>query len=97
MTDLLTQEEVKKLAMLAKLELTDEEISKYQKELSDVLKYFTLLDTIDTEGLKPTSQVTGLVNVMRADNVTKQAAKPEDLMILSPKSQDQYIKVKRMI
>lgn len=93
----LTMTQVKRLAFLAKLELTEKETERYQKELSEVLDYFAVLEKIDTDGLKPTSQVTGLQNVLRADVVEPQVATPEDLIALSPDSKDGYIKVKRMI
>lgn len=93
----LTLTQVNRLAFLAKLELTENEAVRYQKELSDVLDYFKMLEKIDTTGLKPTSQVTGLQNVMRADRVESQITTPEDLIALSPDSHDGYIKVKRMI
>ncbi len=97
MAHILTLDEVRRLAELAKLELTDEETVKYQKELSDVLDYIAVLEGVSTEGLLPTSQVTGLKNVLRRDVVTEQPAHPKDLLALSPQSQDQYVKVKRMI
>jgi aspartyl-tRNA(Asn)/glutamyl-tRNA(Gln) amidotransferase subunit C len=97
MADILTLDEVRRLAELAKLELTDEEAVKYQKELSEVLDYFAVLDGVSTEDLKPTTQVTGLANVMRKDTITQQVTNPAELLGLSPKIQDQYIQVKRMI
>jgi len=93
----LTREDVLKLARLARLELSDDEIEEYQKELSAVLDYVAQLDTVDTEGLQPTSQVTGLKNVTRDDQVIDYGVSPEELLQLAPKSQDGHIKVKRMI
>jgi aspartyl-tRNA(Asn)/glutamyl-tRNA(Gln) amidotransferase subunit C len=93
----LTREDVLKLARLARLDLTDEEVEAYRKELSDVLQYVAQLDQVDTEGLQPTSQVTGLKNVMREDQVVDYGVSPAELLKLAPKSQDGHIKVKRMI
>jgi aspartyl-tRNA(Asn)/glutamyl-tRNA(Gln) amidotransferase subunit C len=97
MAHILTLDEVSRLAELARLELTNEEATKYQKELSDVLEYFAVLDSISTEGLLPTTQVTGLTNVLRKDVRAEQPTHPKDLISLSPQSQDNYVKVKRMI
>ncbi len=93
----LTREDVLKLARLARLELTDEEVETYRKELSAVLDYVAQLDHVDVSGLEPTSQVTGLKNVMRKDAVIDYGISPQDLLRLAPKSQDGQIKVKRMI
>ena len=47
----LTEDEVKRLALLARLELTQDEVIQYVKELNNVLDYFTMLQDVDTEGL----------------------------------------------
>ncbi len=93
----LTREDVLKLARLARLSLTDEEVEAFRKELSEVLQYVALLDDADVEGLEPTSQVTGLKNVMREDTVIDYGISPAELLRLAPKTQDGHIKVKRMI
>ena len=93
----LTREQVIKLASLSKLRLSEEEIVKYQTELSNILAYVERLESVDVSGLKPTYQVTGLQNVMREDKVVIQQATPEKLMKLPPKSKDGYIQVGRMI
>lgn len=93
----LTREDVLKLARLARLQLSDEEAEAFRKELSEVLQYVKMLDDVDVEGLEPTSQVTGLKNVMRDDTVIDYGISPADLLRLAPKKQDGHIKVKRMI
>jgi len=93
----LTRDDVLKLARLARLQLTDEEIAAFQKELSEVLQYVAQLDNADVSGLEPTSQVTGLKNVMREDEVIDYGVSPKDLLALAPKKQDGHVKVKRMI
>lgn len=63
----MTKEEVRHVAKLAKLELTEEEVKKFQGQLSSVLEYFEILDEVNTKNIEPTSQVTGLENVFRLD------------------------------
>ena len=65
----LTREDVLKLARLARLDLSDEEVEEYQRELSAILQYVEQLSEVDVDGLKPTNQVTGLINVMRPDEI----------------------------
>jgi len=93
----LTKEEVLKLARLARLRLNDEEVEKYTIELGSILTYVELLSGVDTDGLQPTNQVTGLQNVYREDVVKDYIAKPGALLMATPSSKDGYIMVKRMI
>jgi len=93
----LTREDVLKLARLARLTLSDEEVERYCKELTEILHYVELLQNTDVTGLEPTSQVTGLTNVTREDEVIDYGATPDDLLRLAPHKQDRHVKVKRMI
>ncbi len=93
----LNRDDVLKLAQLAKLELSDEEVDTFKQELSSILQYVEQLDAVDVEGLEPTTQVTGLKNVMREDEVIDYGVSHDDLLRLAPYSQDGHIKVKRMI
>src|SRR5579859_7971692 len=93
----LSRDDVLKLARLARLTLTDEEVERYRKELSEILQYVEQLQNADVTGLKPASQVTGLTNVMRDDQVDDYGVTPDDLLRIVPHVQDQQIKVKRMI
>ncbi len=93
----LSKNEVVNLARLARLKLSDVEIIKYQKDLNSILKYVEALNGVDTSGLEPTLQVTGLENVTRPDKVRKQLSSPEQLLSITPDRKDDYIKVHRMI
>lgn len=93
----LSREEVLKLAQLARLALSEEEIDEFARELSEILQYVEQLQQVDINGLEPTNQVTGLVNVMREDVVHGYGYAPDDLLKNVPKVQDHMIKVKRMI
>lgn len=65
----LSKEDVLKVAKLARIELTDAEVEKFQGQLSGVLSYIEQLQAVDTEDVPITAQVTGLENVTRADAV----------------------------
>jgi aspartyl-tRNA(Asn)/glutamyl-tRNA(Gln) amidotransferase subunit C len=93
----LTREDVLKLARLSRLSLTDDEVDEYLAELTAVLQYVEKLQAVDTDGLEPTTQVTGLTNVMREDTVADYGVSRDDLLNLAPQTQDGHIKVKRMI
>ncbi len=86
-----------KLARLARLDLTEDEVEKFRLELSEILQYVEQLQAVDVSGLTPTNQVTGLTNVMRDDEVRDYGYAPEDLRKNVPEMQDGQIKVSRMI
>ena len=93
----ISQEDVLKLARLARLSLTDQEVEEFQKELQSVLEYVEQLSAVDVTGLTPTTQVTGLKNVMRKDEVIDYGVDRDELLALAPARQDDQIKVRRMI
>ena len=93
----LSRDDIVKLAALARLDLSDDEIAEYSQELTEILHYVEQLQNVDVAGLQPTNQVTGLTNVMREDEVTDYGYKPQDLLKNVPDTQDDQIKVKRMI
>lgn len=71
---MLSLNDVKHVAVLAKLTLTDTEIAKFQKQLSKVVSYVGELNKVNTAGIDPTSQTTGLENVYRIDENTSRAS-----------------------
>jgi aspartyl-tRNA(Asn)/glutamyl-tRNA(Gln) amidotransferase subunit C len=93
----LSRDDVLKLARLARLDLSDEEIGRFARELTEILHYVEQLQSVDVGGLKPTNQVTGLTNVMRDDQVVDYGYAPRELLKNVPAVQDDHIKVKRMI
>lgn len=93
----LSRDDVLKLARLARLDLSDDEVELFRSQLSDILQYVEQLKKVDVSGLGPTTQVTGLKNVMREDEVIDYGVSPEELLRLAPKSQNGHIKAKRMI
>ncbi|MEI6627431.1 MAG: Asp-tRNA(Asn)/Glu-tRNA(Gln) amidotransferase subunit GatC [bacterium] len=63
----LSKQEVEHIAKLAKLNITEEEKNQYAEQLSNILDYIGKMNLIDMSAVKPTSQVTGLVNITRTD------------------------------
>lgn len=93
----LSQEDILKLARLARLKLTDEEVAQFQQEIPAILGYVEQLQSVDLESFEETNQVTGLVNVTRPDAVKSYGASPEELLKNAPATENHQIKVKRMI
>jgi aspartyl-tRNA(Asn)/glutamyl-tRNA(Gln) amidotransferase subunit C len=89
----LTKSQVKHVAKLAALSLSEKKIKKFQKQLSDILNYVDQLGRVVTAKVPPTSQVTGLENVFRADEIAKSLSQNEALSGTKQK-QNGYIKTK---
>jgi len=93
---MLTKDEVKKIAILARIELTEAEVEKFQKELSTVLEYVEDLKKVSTDGVEEVCQVTGLVNIQREDKVVT-ADNHEQIFSQAPEMKDGYYKVKAIL
>lgn len=63
----LSHEEVRKIAELAKLDLTDEEVELYSGQLTHILQHFRKLLELDTSSIAPTASVLPLANIFRDD------------------------------
>lgn len=66
---MITPDDVQKLATLARFNLTDDEVARLTGDLDAILGYVEQLSDVDVTGVEPTSQVTGLQNVLREDVV----------------------------
>ncbi len=89
----LSRDQVKHVAKLANLPLTSEEEEKYSEQLSETLDYIEQLNKIDTENVEPTHSVTGLSNVMRADETATSLTQDEALQNAKNK-ENGFFKVK---
>jgi aspartyl-tRNA(Asn)/glutamyl-tRNA(Gln) amidotransferase subunit C len=66
---MLNSDDVKHIAKLAKIQVSDTEAKKYAVQLSSVLEFFEQLQEVNTEKVEETSQVTGLTNQLREDQI----------------------------
>lgn len=93
----ITTDDVRYVAALAKIAISDDEAAKFTKELDAILEYVRQLDAVDTTGLQPTYQVTGLTNVMRPDKIIDYQTEHKDLLKKAPRSRDGYIEVPKVL
>ena len=98
---LISKKDVKHIAKLARIELSEQEIKKYEKELSSVLNFVAKLGEVNTNNIKPLTGGTDLKSVFRADEITKEetavearAEKVARLVKAAPDHKDGYVKVK---
>ena len=88
-------DEVKHVAKLARLELTDSEVEKYSKQLGDILKYVEQMNEVDTTGIEPMPHPIPIYNVMRDDVVSYEQTK-EELMKNAPYEEDGFFRVPKI-
>ena len=93
----ITKEDVLNLAKLSRLHLKDDEIVDLTKDVESILGYVEQLQSVDLKGYEPTSQVTGLVNVMRPDKPINYGVTPDELLKNVPNRDKNYIKVRRVL
>jgi aspartyl-tRNA synthetase len=93
---IISQEDVRHVAKLARLRLTDQEIDSYQRELNSVLEHFKALQELDTENARPMSHVLELKNVWREDKPDK-LKKPDSLLTNAPMRESDYFKVPKIL
>ena len=94
----LTPEDVKKVARLARLKVTPEEVARFQGQLGHILGHMADLEALDTSKVEPTAHALGLVNVMREDVAVPQtAATREAILKNAPEREGPYVKVPKVI
>jgi aspartyl-tRNA(Asn)/glutamyl-tRNA(Gln) amidotransferase subunit C len=92
----LTHDEVKRIAKLARLELREDEIEKFSRQLSDILSHAKMLEEVNTTNVEPISQITGLTNVIFKDEPNTCAFTDELLKQTPQEVKDHMIKVKNV-
>jgi aspartyl-tRNA(Asn)/glutamyl-tRNA(Gln) amidotransferase subunit C len=92
----LSREEVLHIAHLARVALTDEEITLMSEQLSDLLEHFEILQKVDTADVPPTAQSIDLQSVMRADEVAP-SLPPDDILANAPRREGDYFRVRPVL
>tara|TARA_Y100000310_G_scaffold345531_1_gene466087 strand:- start:21283 stop:21567 length:285 start_codon:yes stop_codon:yes gene_type:complete len=80
-----------KIAKNARLELTESEIKEFIPQLQEILKVFSTLESVNTDGIEPSFQPIGVNNVLRDDKVEKSLTTKEVFQGIQNK-QDNYFK-----
>lgn len=92
---MISTDDVKHVAKLARLELTEDEINKYSKQLGDILKYVEQMNEVDTTGIEPMPHAIPVYNVMREDIVKYEQTK-EEMMANAPYEEDGFFRVPKI-
>ena len=95
MTNISTSD-IQHLASLSSLALADDEVDGLRQDLENIIGYIEQLGELDTSGVEPTYQVTGLENVWREDEVQSGISRDE-LLELAPEKQNNQVKVPKVL
>jgi aspartyl-tRNA(Asn)/glutamyl-tRNA(Gln) amidotransferase subunit C len=92
----LSREEVLHIARLARVALTEAEITRLSEQLSNLLENFEVLQKVDTEGVPPTAQSVALQSVMRED-VVAPSLPAEDVLANAPRREGDCFRVRAVL
>lgn len=92
----LDREEVKHIARLARLGLTEEETEIFQSQLSAILENFEILQEVDTTDIPPTTHVIEMKNVIRDDEVASSLPQNE-ILANAPRQENGFFRVRAVL
>ncbi len=92
----ITSEDVKHIASLSRLSLSDNEIETFSGQLSSIIEYVEQMNSLDTGNIEPTSHVIPLNNVMR-DDIPAASLPVEDALKNAPDSTEKFYRVPKII
>ncbi|PLS17004.1 Asp-tRNA(Asn)/Glu-tRNA(Gln) amidotransferase GatCAB subunit C [Bacillus sp. M6-12] len=85
-------DQVKHVAHLARLAVTEEEAEKFTQQLDAIISFAEQLNELDTDNVEPTSHVLNMKNVLREDKA-KEGLPIEEVLKNAPDSKDGYVRV----
>jgi len=94
---MLTPDQVRHIAKLAKINLTDTDVERLAPQLSGILDYFAVLQEVDTDGVAETSQVTGLESVTRPDVIKMSKIESALLQCTPHQVEDNSVKIPKIM
>lgn len=92
----ITADEVKKVAKLAKLTLSDAEIARMATDMDAMLAYVATLESLDTAGIVPTAHAVPMANAFRPDEL-RPSLEREAVLAAAPKSANGTFRVPKVI
>lgn len=92
----LSREEVRHIALLARLELSEHEEAAFTEQLDHILQHFEKLAALDTRAVEPTAHVVEMEAAYREDAVTNPPG-PEELRANAPARDGDFFKVPKII
>jgi aspartyl-tRNA(Asn)/glutamyl-tRNA(Gln) amidotransferase subunit C len=87
---------VRHIGKLSRIELTDEQVRTFGRQLASILEYFDKLQQLDTEGVEPMPHAVALQNVL-ADDVPAEGLTPQQALANAPQRDGDFFMVPRVI
>ncbi len=91
------REDIIHLGRLSNFDFSEKEIESLSKDISEIIKYISQLDELNTDGVEPSYQVFEMENVWRGDEILEQDASREQLLALTKEEKDNQIKVPKVL
>jgi len=88
--------QVRKVAKLSRLDLTEAEIAEFASQLSAILDYVEKMNELDTESVEPLAHCLPISNVFREDSV-KESLGTEKTLANAPKRDGEFFKVPKIL
>jgi aspartyl-tRNA(Asn)/glutamyl-tRNA(Gln) amidotransferase subunit C len=92
----LTPEEVRHVALLARVGLSEDDLARFQGQLSQILDYFQRLQEVDTENVPPTAHTLAMHSVMR-DDEPRPSFDKEDILANAPQREEDFFRVRAVL
>ena len=96
MSNRINDEDVRKVAHLARLDLPEEQIFTYSVQLEKIIAYVAQLEQVDTSGVLPTTRAVEVTNVSRKDEA-KNTPVREELLSLAPDREADFFRVPKIL
>ncbi len=92
----LTREEVLRIALLARLGVTEAEADRFREQLSNILENFEVLQQVDTNNIPPTAQSIALQNIVSNDDVASSLTQSQ-VLANAPQKEGDFFKVRAVL
>ena len=96
MSNKIDEAQVQQVAKLARLELSDREVSQFSTQLSAIFEYIEKLNELDTENVEPLAHCLPVHNVLRED-VPRPSLSNDAALANAPEREDEYFKVPKIL
>jgi len=93
---MISRDETKHIAGLARIGVSEKDIDKFSQDLSVILDWIKQLEEVNVEDVEPTAHISGVMNILREDNV-KEFLNRDEIIKLFPEEKDGYDKVKSVL
>jgi aspartyl-tRNA(Asn)/glutamyl-tRNA(Gln) amidotransferase subunit C len=92
----LDESQIRKVAKLSRLELTEAEVEEFAGQISSILDYVEKMNELNTEGIEPLAHCLPIANVFRHDEI-KESLETQRVLTNAPESENEFFKVPKIL